>query len=173
MVSRSPTPFLCTCISDYVDAMFLYRNHDPESPWLWISWNESNCTRLQSPRLKPRHVQLYRSGDPRTVVHSICALICLHPTVGCDKGGDNLFLRSVLLLLGVLCVLHFENKKATCSSFLRRSACAGPGCNAYQRLTCGQLDKLVIAQLGFLAQKRLARGVKLNHSEACVGRLSG
>ncbi|KAK6820915.1 Urease [Apiospora arundinis] len=29
-----------------------------------------------------------------------------------------------------------------------------------------ELDKLVITQLGFLAQRRLARGVKLNHSEA-------
>jgi urease len=29
-----------------------------------------------------------------------------------------------------------------------------------------ELDKLVISQLGFIAQKRLARGVKLNHSEA-------
>ncbi|KAM4058602.1 amidohydrolase family protein [Hirsutella rhossiliensis] len=29
-----------------------------------------------------------------------------------------------------------------------------------------ELDKLVISQLGFLAQKRLARGVRLNHSEA-------
>ncbi|KAI1378518.1 urease [Hypoxylon crocopeplum] len=29
-----------------------------------------------------------------------------------------------------------------------------------------ELDKLVISQLGFLAQKRLARGVKLNHTEA-------
>ncbi|UKZ49039.1 Urease [Trichoderma virens] len=29
-----------------------------------------------------------------------------------------------------------------------------------------ELDKLVISQVGFLAQKRLARGVKLNHSEA-------
>ncbi|KAI0126352.1 putative urease [Xylariales sp. AK1849] len=29
-----------------------------------------------------------------------------------------------------------------------------------------ELDKLVISQLGFLAQKRLARGVKLNHMEA-------
>ncbi|KAM0287985.1 hypothetical protein ACHAQH_000053 [Verticillium albo-atrum] len=29
-----------------------------------------------------------------------------------------------------------------------------------------ELDKLVISQLGFLAQKRLARGVKLNHAEA-------
>ncbi|KAK8008972.1 urease [Apiospora marii] len=29
-----------------------------------------------------------------------------------------------------------------------------------------ELDKLVISQLGFVAQKRLARGVKLNHSEA-------
>ncbi|NJR31506.1 urease subunit gamma [bacterium] len=32
-----------------------------------------------------------------------------------------------------------------------------------------QLDKLVISQLGFLAQRRLARGLLLNHSEACVG----
>lgn len=31
-----------------------------------------------------------------------------------------------------------------------------------------QLDKLVISQLGLLAQRRLARGVKLNHSEATV-----
>ncbi|KAI1771143.1 urease [Hypoxylon cercidicola] len=29
-----------------------------------------------------------------------------------------------------------------------------------------ELDKLVISQLGFLAQKRLARGVRLNHTEA-------
>lgn len=29
-----------------------------------------------------------------------------------------------------------------------------------------QLDKLVISQLGFLAQRRLARGVRLNHAEA-------
>ncbi|KKY30255.1 putative urease [Diaporthe ampelina] len=29
-----------------------------------------------------------------------------------------------------------------------------------------ELDKLAISQLGFLAQRRLARGVKLNHSEA-------
>ncbi|RYP58367.1 hypothetical protein DL769_008983 [Monosporascus sp. CRB-8-3] len=29
-----------------------------------------------------------------------------------------------------------------------------------------ELDKIVISQLGFLAQKRLARGVKLNHTEA-------
>ncbi|KAL1879968.1 hypothetical protein VTK73DRAFT_6548 [Phialemonium thermophilum] len=29
-----------------------------------------------------------------------------------------------------------------------------------------ELDKLVISQLGFLAQRRLARGVRLNHSEA-------
>jgi urease len=35
-----------------------------------------------------------------------------------------------------------------------------------------QLDKLVISQLGLLAQRRLARGVKLNHSEACVGYLN-
>jgi urease gamma subunit len=32
-----------------------------------------------------------------------------------------------------------------------------------------QLDKLVISQLGLLAQRRLARGVKLNQSEATVG----
>ncbi|KAH9216294.1 hypothetical protein DL95DRAFT_335606 [Leptodontidium sp. 2 PMI_412] len=31
-----------------------------------------------------------------------------------------------------------------------------------------ELDKLVISQLGLLAQRRLARGVKLNHSEACA-----
>lgn len=31
-----------------------------------------------------------------------------------------------------------------------------------------QLDKLVISQLGFLAQRRLARGVRLNHAEATV-----
>lgn len=31
-----------------------------------------------------------------------------------------------------------------------------------------QLDKLVISQVGVLAQRRLARGVKLNHTEATV-----
>lgn len=31
-----------------------------------------------------------------------------------------------------------------------------------------QLDKLTIANLGFLAQRRLARGVRLNHAEAVV-----
>ena len=31
-----------------------------------------------------------------------------------------------------------------------------------------QLDKLVTSQLGFLAQRRLARGVKLNYAEATV-----
>lgn len=31
-----------------------------------------------------------------------------------------------------------------------------------------QIDKLVISQLGLLAQRRLARGVKLNHAEATV-----
>ena len=31
-----------------------------------------------------------------------------------------------------------------------------------------QLDKLVTSQLGLLAQRRLARGVKLNHAEATV-----
>jgi len=36
-----------------------------------------------------------------------------------------------------------------------------------------QLDKLVISQLGFLAQRRLARGLKLNHSEATVSRGQG
>jgi hypothetical protein len=33
-----------------------------------------------------------------------------------------------------------------------------------------QLDKLVTSQLGFLAQRRLARGVRLNHAEACVSK---
>jgi hypothetical protein len=36
------------------------------------------------------------------------------------------------------------------------------------RLRPIQLDKLVISQLGLLAQRRLARGVKLNHAEATV-----
>ncbi|KAK4164141.1 putative urease [Cladorrhinum sp. PSN259] len=34
------------------------------------------------------------------------------------------------------------------------------------RLVPKEIDKLTISQLGFLAQRRLARGVKLNHSEA-------
>lgn len=38
-------------------------------------------------------------------------------------------------------------------------------------LTMRQLDKLVVSQLGFLAQRRLARGVKLNHSEAVVSNM--
>ena len=33
-------------------------------------------------------------------------------------------------------------------------------------LTPHELDKLTLHQAGFLAQKRLARGVKLNHPEA-------
>ena len=37
-------------------------------------------------------------------------------------------------------------------------------------LIFSQLDKLVISQLGLLAQRRLARGVKLNHAEATVRR---
>ncbi|KEY71137.1 hypothetical protein S7711_00959 [Stachybotrys chartarum IBT 7711] len=36
------------------------------------------------------------------------------------------------------------------------------------RLVPKEIDKLVISQLGSLAQRRLARGVKLNHSEATV-----
>ncbi|KAK6582157.1 hypothetical protein PZA11_005854 [Diplocarpon coronariae] len=36
------------------------------------------------------------------------------------------------------------------------------------RLVPKELDKLAISQLGLLAQRRLARGVKLNHSEACA-----
>ncbi|KAI9885856.1 MAG: Urease [Watsoniomyces obsoletus] len=36
------------------------------------------------------------------------------------------------------------------------------------RLVPRELDKLVVSQLGFLAQRRLARGVKLNHSEAVL-----
>ena len=35
-------------------------------------------------------------------------------------------------------------------------------------LLCPQLDKLLTSQLGFLAQRRLARGVQLNHAEATV-----
>lgn len=31
-----------------------------------------------------------------------------------------------------------------------------------------QHDKLIISQTGLLAQRRLARGVKLNHAEATV-----
>lgn len=31
-----------------------------------------------------------------------------------------------------------------------------------------KLDKLVISQVGLLAQRRLARGVRLNHTEATV-----
>lgn len=31
-----------------------------------------------------------------------------------------------------------------------------------------QLDKLATSQLGLLAQRRLARGVRLNHAEATV-----
>ncbi|EXJ95732.1 urease [Capronia coronata CBS 617.96] len=31
-----------------------------------------------------------------------------------------------------------------------------------------ELDKLVTSQLGFLAQRRLARGIRLNHAEACA-----
>src|SRR5689334_12594841 len=34
------------------------------------------------------------------------------------------------------------------------------------RLTPQELDKLTLHQAGFLAQKRLARGVKLNHPES-------
>src|SRR6266498_1939893 len=34
------------------------------------------------------------------------------------------------------------------------------------RLVPRELDKLVLHQVGYLAQKRLARGVKLNHAEA-------
>jgi urease len=36
------------------------------------------------------------------------------------------------------------------------------------RLVPRELDKLVLHQVGFLAQKRLARGVKLNHTEAAA-----
>jgi urease gamma subunit len=36
------------------------------------------------------------------------------------------------------------------------------------RQLINQIDKLVISQLGLLAQRRLARGVRLNHAEATV-----
>jgi hypothetical protein len=42
----------------------------------------------------------------------------------------------------------------------------------HQVIYGAQLDKLVISQVGFLAQKRLARGVKLNHGEATVRNLT-
>lgn len=38
----------------------------------------------------------------------------------------------------------------------------------YTSNTLLQLDRLILSQAGSLAQKRLARGVKLNHSEAVV-----
>lgn len=41
--------------------------------------------------------------------------------------------------------------------------------NAIKLTSKIQLDKLLIVQVGFLAQRRLARGVKLNHAEATVG----
>lgn len=47
---------------------------------------------------------------------------------------------------------------------------AGPSSHRskLQKLILLQLDKLAISTLGFVAQRRLARGVKLNHSEAVV-----
>lgn len=36
------------------------------------------------------------------------------------------------------------------------------------RLVPRELDKLILHQVGYLAQKRLARGVKLNHTEAAA-----
>jgi hypothetical protein len=53
-------------------------------------------------------------------------------------------------------------------SKLRPAALPRPYCEHWQLTPFVQLDKLVISQLGFLAQRRLARGVKLNHAEACV-----
>lgn len=47
--------------------------------------------------------------------------------------------------------------------------------DAFRRVTLTplhQLDKLVISQLGLLAQRRLARGVKLNKAEATVSIIS-
>lgn len=43
---------------------------------------------------------------------------------------------------------------------------------AKMHLVPKELDKLVISQTGLLAQRRLARGVRLNHSEACVSMFS-
>ena len=39
---------------------------------------------------------------------------------------------------------------------------------ARSMLTVRKIDKLITSQLGLLAQRRLARGVKLNHAEATV-----
>ena len=35
------------------------------------------------------------------------------------------------------------------------------------RLVPHEIDKLVLRQVGDIAQRRLARGLRLNHSEAC------
>ncbi len=42
------------------------------------------------------------------------------------------------------------------------------GSHSSSLLIDAQLDKLVTSQLGLVAQRRLARGVKLNHAEATV-----
>jgi len=41
-------------------------------------------------------------------------------------------------------------------------------CSKDRTLTFSKLDKLITSQLGQLAQRRLARGLKLNHAEATV-----
>lgn len=57
---------------------------------------------------------------------------------------------------------------AKCSSSQRRYDSAAPKYVSMGLIDLKKLDKLVISQLGFLAQRRLARGVKLNHAEASV-----
>jgi hypothetical protein len=58
--------------------------------------------------------------------------------------------------------------RSKCISFPRRQASIVPESQLQEIDGHFQVDKLVISQLGLLAQRRLARGVKLNHSEACV-----
>jgi hypothetical protein len=68
---------------------------------------------------------------------------------------------SLLLLQGRLrCQDAFGTKR---SRFWLRLVAEGSLTNRFPKV-----DKLVIAQLGQLAQRRLARGAKLNHGEACV-----
>jgi hypothetical protein len=55
-----------------------------------------------------------------------------------------------------------------CISFPRRQASLVPESQSQDIDSHLQVDKLVISQLGLLAQRRLARGLRLNHSEACV-----
>lgn len=65
-----------------------------------------------------------------------------------------------------------KNIHAPCSNYAQQRTSAQIGCQLKRTewLTSrsSQLDKLVISQLGLLAQRRLARGLRLNHTEATV-----